>query len=333
MQPWLIPHMQKALLGLVLCVIITFLPARLLFRTAYLIYAGGIMLLILVHLIGMEGGLGAKRWLNIAGFQFQPSECMKIALIVMIAHYMHVIHPEARRRYRILVPLALLIMVPILLVLLQPNLGTSMILMGMVGGILFIAGIGWQKFVIIGLLICAALPVGWFQLHDYQKQRVMTFINPESDPQGAGYNIIQSKIAIGSGGLVGKGFLQGTQSQLEFVPENQTDFVFTVISEEFGWLGVILALILYGYLFIYTLYRASKMQTQFFTLLASGAAIFMFLHVLINTLMVAGWLPVVGIPLPFISFGGTHLLICYMAIGCILHACIHENAEIPRTRI
>jgi rod shape determining protein RodA len=274
--------------------------------------------------------MGAQRWINLGLFQLQPSEVMKIGLVLALARYFHSSWLEDVGRPAFLVVPALMILLPAALVLEQPDLGTAVMLMAGGATLLFIAGVRWWKFALVLGGCLAALPLIWQQLHDYQKQRVMTFLDPERDPLGAGYHIIQSKIALGSGGVWGKGFLEGTQSQLSFLPEKQTDFIFTMLAEEIGLigalglLGLFMALIGYGFVF------ALRSRSHFGRLLAIGASATLFLYVVINVAMVTGLIPVVGVPLPLISYGGTAMITVLTGFGLMLCVDVHRDVAIPR---
>jgi rod shape determining protein RodA len=255
---------------------------------------------------------------------------MKIALVLALARYFHgTFLEEIGRPAAMLVPIALVV-TPAALVLRQPDLGTALMLLAGGGAIFFVAGVRWWKFALVIGSVLAALPVLWHQLHNYQKQRVMTFLDPERDPLGAGYHIIQSKIALGSGGVWGKGFLKGTQSQLSFLPEKQTDFVFTMLAEETGLIGALLllalCLVLTGYGFVIAL----RARSQFGRLLAVGVAVTYFLYVFINVAMVTGLIPVVGVPLPMISYGGTAMMTVLVGFGLMLGVEVHREVVIPR---
>ncbi|MCE3247594.1 MAG: rodA, partial [Geminicoccaceae bacterium] len=266
-EPWAWRHSVRFCIGVPVMLAIALIDVRFWFRWAYLIYAAALLGLIAVEISG-HTSMGAQRWINLGLFQLQPSEVMKIALVLALARYFHGGYLEdVAQPAHLILPL-MLVLTPVALVLKQPDLGTSVMLLAGGAALLFLAGVRWWKFALVLGLVLAALPVLWQQLHDYQKQRVMTFLDPERDPLGAGYHIIQSKIALGSGGLWGKGFLKGTQSQLSFLPEKQTDFVFTMLAEEAGLVGALgllfLFLVLVGYGFVFAL----RARNQFGRLLA-----------------------------------------------------------------
>lgn len=293
---------------------------------AYWLYGLGLILLIAVLAFGHEGK-GAQRWLDLGFFRFQPSELMKLAVPLLVATYLAE-RPLPPTALRLIVGLVM-IMVPSLLIAKQPDLGTSLLIASSGLIVLFLSGIRWR--VILGFLtLCAsALPVLWYVMHAYQRQRVLTFLNPESDPLGAGYHIIQSKIAIGSGGLFGQGWLEGTQSHLEFLPERSTDFIFAVIAEEFGLLGV--GLLLFWYLLVAGrgLFIASQAQTSFARLLAGSISITFLVYVFVNVGMVTGLLPVVGVPLPLVSYGGTSMVTLLAGFGILMSIHTHRRMMSP----
>ena len=289
---------------------------------APLLYGGGLLLLVAVLLVGTEGK-GAQRWLDLGLFRFQPSELMKLAVPILMAHYL------ARQRmppsvWTLLVGLGMVIL-PTLLIAKQPDLGTSLLIASSGLMVLFLSGIRWR--IIIGFItLCAsALPILWMVMHDYQKQRVLTFLNPESDPLGAGYHIIQSKIAIGSGGVWGLGWLSGKQSQLDFLPESTTDFIFSVIAEEFGLVGCCLLLSLYFALASRGIYIAGQAQSSFGRLLAGSISLVFVVYVFVNIGMVSGLLPVVGVPLPLISYGGTSMVTLLAGFGILMSIHTHKR--------
>ena len=296
-------------------------------RRAYAVYALALALVIAVEIAGATG-MGAQRWIDLHVFRLQPSEPMKIALVLALARYFHGVNPEDMGRPVTLLPPLALVALPTALVLRQPDLGTAIMLVLGAGAVLFAAGVRWWKFAAAGIAAAVAAPVVWSLLHDYQRRRVMTFLDPESDPLGAGYHIIQSTIALGSGGLFGKGFLSGTQSQLDFLPERRTDFIFTALAEEFGLVGAAAVLLLYGLLFVYGAAVALRARARFGRLLAVGVSATLFLYVFINVAMVTGLIPVVGVPLPLISYGGTAMLTAMWGIGLLLCVSIDRDLVI-----
>lgn len=287
------------------------------------IYVVGVALLVAVLLVGVVGK-GAQRWLDLGVTRVQPSELMKLAAPMMVAWYCA--KQQLPVRWTTVLVGLILVLIPTLLIARQPDLGTALLVFSAGMFVLFLAGMSW-RLIVMGLLALGAfLPIAWFfLLHGYQRQRVLTFLNPETDPLGAGYHIIQSKIAIGSGGLEGKGWLQGTQSQLEFLPERHTDFIFSVFSEEFGLLGVIVLLIIYGFIIYRGLMIAIRAQQVFSKLLAGSITLTVFIYVLVNIGMVSGLLPVVGIPLPLISYGGTSMVTIMASFGILMAIATHRR--------
>jgi rod shape determining protein RodA len=286
------------------------------------LYSLGIIMLFLVIIFG-ELGKGAQRWLDLGFIRFQPSEMFKLTLPMLIAWYLaeQRLPPNPSR----LIAATLFTLFPVLLIAKQPDLGTAL-LVGSGGAFaLFLAGINWRLIAIAGAIIAAMGPVAWLLMHEYQRQRVLTFLNPESDPLGTGYHIIQSKIAIGSGGISGKGWLNGTQSHLEFLPERHTDFIFAVISEEFGLVGVIALLSLYLFIILRGLYIATQAQDTFGRILAGALSLIFFVYLFVNAGMVTGLLPVVGVPLPLISYGGTSLVTILASFGILMSIHTHKK--------
>lgn len=317
-------------MGLILMLVIAVLPPRLLLRSSYLIYGGCVLLLVVAAAVGTKG-MGAQRWIDIGIFRIQPSEPMKVGIILAIACYFHSVTLEGTRHWMIMFIPALLTLVPVALILKQPNLGTATIVAIIAFAMCFLAGIRWWYFAGVIAAVVAAVPVGYQFLHGYQKRRVMTFLNPDSDPLGAGYNIIQSKIAIGSGGFLGKGLFQGSQGQLDFLPEKQTDFIFTMLAEELGFIGVIVLMMLYAFLLVFALTLSVRCRSTYGRLLAAGVATMFFAHIFINTAMVMGMIPVVGVPLPFLSYGGSFMLAALMAAGVLLHVHLNAEAALPKS--
>lgn len=324
-----IPQAVRIAMGLVLMVAIAITPTALMLRGAYPAYAICVILLVIVELMGIIG-MGAQRWIGVGAFNIQPSEMMKLGIILALARYFHTATLEGTRHYIVLVIPILLTLVPMGLILKQPNLGTATIVGFIAFALCFMAGIRWYYFAGAIASVAAAAPIAYHFLHDYQKRRVMTFLDPDSDPLGAGYNIIQSKIAIGSGGLVGKGLLHGSQGQLDFLPEKQTDFIFTMLTEELGFMGALVLLVLYAILIGFAMVLAVRCRHTFGRLIAAGVAAMLFIHIFINTAMVMGMIPVVGVPLPFLSYGGSFMLATLMACGLLMHVYINREANLPR---
>ncbi len=325
-EPYAAKHALRFGFGLVLMLSIALVDIRLIARLAWLGYATGIALLVLVLLHG-NVGKGAQRWIDIGPLQLQPSELMKIMLVLGLAGWFQRASWERMGSILFLLPPALMVLLPVGLILKQPNLGTALIT-GMVGAaVFFAAGTRWWKFALIGVAVAVAAPIAYDHLHDYQRARITTFLDPESDPLGAGYNIIQSKIALGSGGLWGKGFLQGTQGHLNFLPEKQTDFIFTMIAEEFGLVGALTVLGLLSLVLLFCFAVALRCRHQFGRLIAVGLGTNFFLYVFVNVAMVTGSIPVGGVPLPLISHGGSAMLTTMLGFGLLLSVYVHRDAE------
>ncbi len=329
LAPWASRQLAHFAFAFVLMMAIALTPSAFLLRYAYVIYAVCLVLLVGVEIAGFAGK-GAKRWVEMGGVNLQPSELMKLTVILALARYYHSINFQDVNRPLLLAPPILIVLIPAAFILRQPNLGTATILI-LVGSILcFMAGVKARYFIVIAALICAAAPVGWHFLHDYQKQRVLTFLHPEDDPLGAGYNIMQSVIAIGSGGFFGKGFMHGSQGQLDFLPEKHTDFIFTMLAEEFGFFGCLVILVLYMVLIGYAIGIALRCRALFGSLLAMGVAGMLFVHILINVMMVMGLIPVVGVPLPLLSYGGSIMISILMGFGLVLNAYVHRDVNLPK---
>ncbi|MDP6189744.1 MAG: rod shape-determining protein RodA [Gammaproteobacteria bacterium] len=285
-------------------------------RFVPIFYILGVLLLVAVLLFGV-GAKGAQRWLQIFGMpRFQPSELLKLAVPLTVAWYLSGRSSPPSFGHTLVA--FILVAVPVFLIAKQPDLGTSLLIGASGIFVIFFGGLLWRYVILAAIAGTAGLPVLWSFMHDYQKQRVMTFLDPESDPLGAGWNIIQSKIAIGSGGLSGKGWLQGTQSHLDFLPETHTDFIIAVLAEEFGLLGVLLLLFLYALVLIRGLIIAGKAQDPFSRMLAAGLTLTFFVYVVVNIGMVSGLLPVVGVPLPLVSYGGTSAVTLMLSIGMLM---------------
>jgi rod shape determining protein RodA len=302
------------------------IPPQTLMRFAVPAYMLGLLLLVAVALAG-EVVNGARRWLHVGVTRFQPSEMMKLALPMMLAWYFH--KNEATLRMRDFAIAALLLAAPVLLIARQPDLGTAVLVAAVGFYVIFFAGIGWKVLVGLGVLGLASLAPLWGMLHDYQRRRILTLIDPTQDPLGAGYHTIQSTIAVGSGGITGKGWLHGTQTHLEFIPERHTDFIFAVFSEEFGLLGNMVLITLYTLLIARGLMIAANAATFFARLLAASVTLMFFTYAFVNMGMVSGILPVVGVPLPFVSYGGTSLLTLFIGVGILMS--VHAHRRLVQT--
>lgn len=329
-DPWAGKQVIRFVVGFILMLVVAMVDIRFWLSFAYPAYIVSLLLLVAVEIAGHEG-LGAQRWITLGPLELQPSEPMKIALILALARFLHGQSVEdISKPLRLMIPL-IMIGLPAALVAIQPNLGTTIIIALDGAALLFLAGLSWWWIVPTLSAAAAAVPVAWkYVLHDYQKARVMTFLNPESDALGAGWNITQAKIAVGSGGAAGKGFLEGTQSRLNFLPEKQTDFILTNFAEEFGFVGCIALLILFGVVIGYGVQTATSARSQFGRLLAMGITLNFFFYIMINGLMVMGLIPVVGIPMPLISYGGTAMLAVMFGFGLLLSVHVHRQVEIPR---
>lgn len=323
-EPWAIKHISRFGVTLLLMVGLAMVDIRYYYHGAYLFYFATLFLLVVVEITG-HIGMGAQRWINLGLFKIQPSELMKIGMVLFLARYFSFTTMQNIRTIRgILIPVVLTI-IPVGLICLQPDLGTALMLLFTATIMMFVVGVQWWKFALVGAAGAALLPIAWNFLHEYQQNRVLTFLDPERDPLGAGYHIIQSKIAFGSGGIFGKGFLHGTQTHLNFLPEKHTDFIFTMFSEEFGMIGSVMLVLLnilviaMGYIF------AFRIRNYFAKLVVIGLNTNYFLYVFINIAMVMGVLPVVGIPLPLISYGGTVMFSIMSSFGIIL--CMKVNQD------
>ena len=327
--PWAGPQLIRFGLGFVAMMFMAFMDVRIFLRYAYWVYLGVLVLLVIVEL-GGHVGMGAQRWINLGFMKLQPSELMKIALVLALARYFNSVTLQRIETIKgIIIPL-LMVMVPVGLVMTQPDLGTALMLLFTAGAMFFAVGVQLWKFGVVVLAGIVSLPIAWHFLHNYQKNRVLTFLDPERDPLGTGYHIIQSKIALGSGGIFGKGFLNGTQSHLNFLPEKHTDFIFTMLSEEFGMIGAVLVILINFLIIAYSFVFALRSASYFGKLVAIGLTTSYFLYVMINIAMVLGLLPVVGVPLPLISYGGTVVLSVMTGFGIILAVNTNRNINIGK---
>jgi rod shape determining protein RodA len=330
MEPWAAKQTMRFAVALIVMVGAALIDIRLWFHAAYWTYAIALALVVAVDLRGFVG-MGAQRWIDLGVIQLQPSELMNVAAVLALARYFHSLANEDVGRIRHLLLPALMVLMPAALVLKQPDLGTAITLL-MGGAVLFfIAGAPLRFFLAVAAAAAAGLPCVWHFLRDYQKNRIYTFLDPDSDPLGAGYHILQSKIALGSGGLFGKGFLQGSQSHLSFLPEKQTDFIFTTLAEEFGLVGGLGLLALYTLIIARGYAIALRSRNHFGQLLGLGIVTNFFLYVFINTAMVTGLIPVVGVPLPLISYGGTAMLAVMLGFGLLINVGVHREARLNRS--
>lgn len=326
--PWLIRQVAFFCLFFPLMIFIAITDIRIWFKASYLLYGIALLLVIIVDVMG-HNAMGATRWFRVGSITIQPSEIMKVCMVFAMARYFYNIDAEKIGRIKfVLVPL-LMILTPAFFIFHQPDLGTATILMIAGISVLFLAGVQTWKFISVGVATLIAIPFVWhFLLYDYQKQRVVTFLNPDNDPLGSGYNIIQSKIAIGSGGLFGKGYLSGTQGQLNFLPEKQTDFIFTMLSEELGFIGSVFTIAIYCAIIAIAANIATKTKHQYGRLLVMGITNIFFVHMFINMAMVMGLIPVVGAPLPFISYGGTITASMMIGFGLVLNVDLYKNLNL-----
>jgi rod shape determining protein RodA len=321
-------HATRFTIILALTIMLAMVDVRLWLAVAYPLYALALAMLVAVEVAGVTR-MGATRWLAIGPLQLQPSEIMKIAIVLALARYYQHLDPRHTGSFWSILPAVAMIVVPVGLVMHQPDLGTSLLIAGAGVGVMFVAGLKWRYIVPSAILsVGGAVWAYFYVLQSYQRERINTFLNPDADPLGSGYHVLQSKIAIGSAGLFGHGYLRGPQSQLDFLPEKHTDFIFTMIVEEFGLLGAFVVLALFGGLMALTMNVAMRARTLFGRLAASGVAITLALYVFINTAMVIGLIPVVGIPLPLLSFGGTAMLTLMLGMAIVLSIHLHRESSI-----
>jgi len=330
-EPYATRHAMRFAFGLVIMLAIGLVDIRIIQKLAWPAWLGCVSLLVLVLRMG-HVGKGAQRWLELGGLQLQPSEMMKLALVLALASWFHRASRERMGNPLFLIPPLIAVLIPVGLILKEPNLGTAAITAMLGGAIFFAAGVRWWKFLLVLLPIPMLAQFAYAHLHDYQRARIDTFMHPESDPLGAGYNIIQSKIALGSGGMWGKGFLQGTQGHLDFLPEKQTDFIFTMIGEEFGLVGGLVVLGLLTLIIIGGMLIALRCRHQFGRLVALGISCNFFLYVFVNIAMVMGVIPVGGVPLPLVSHGGSAMLTVMVGFGILMSVHVHRDVEFAALR-
>lgn len=325
-RPWALNQLVRFGVGFAVMLFFALIDIRVLMRYAYVFYFFTLILLVIVE-VGGHVGMGAQRWINFGFFKLQPSELMKIALVLALARFFHTSSLQSIESIKGIIPALLLALVPAGLIVIQPDLGTGLMLLFTTTAIFFAIGVQLWKFAIVAVCGIVLMPIAWMFLHDYQRDRVLTFLNPERDPLGAGYHIIQSKIALGSGGVFGKGFLKGTQSHLNFLPEKHTDFIFTMLSEEWGMIGAVFVILVNFCIIAYGYSFAMKSTSYFGKVVAIGLTTNYFLYVSINTAMVLGLIPVVGIPLPLISYGGTVMLSIMASFGILLSVYINRHIQ------
>ncbi len=330
-EPYASRHILRFAFGLTLMLSIALVDIRFIARCSWPAYAVGVGLLVMVMVMG-HTGKGAQRWIELGGMQWQPSEFMKLALVMALASWFHRASWDRMGNPLFLIPPVIAVLVPVALILKEPNLGTAVIT-AVVGFTVFLgAGLRWWKVLLAVGGIAGAAPIAYAHLHDYQRARITTFLNPESDPLGAGYNIIQSKIALGSGGMWGKGFMQGTQNHLNFLPEKQTDFVFTIIAEEWGLVGTLAVLGLLSLIVLGGMAMALRCRHQYGRLVALGITMNFFMYIFVNVAMVMGAIPVGGVPLPLVSHGGSAMIMVMIAFGVLMSAHVHRDAEFGEGR-
>ena len=330
-EPWAARHLIRFGMCLALMLALSMINIRYWLGMAYPIYGVALLMLALIETPLGYTAMGATRWLDLGVTRIQPSEIMKIGVVLALARWYHgATAKEASFHWKLIFPIAI-VGLPFLLVAHQPDLGSAM-LIGLRGAaIMFMAGLSWKIIAAVGAAVVALVPpYVMFGMHEYQRHRVLTFLNPEADPSGTGYHITQSKIALGSGGLLGKGFGLGSQSQLEFLPEKHTDFIFAALSEEFGFVGSFTILAAYAAIVLIALRIASLSHSHFGRLAASGVTATFALYVLINGAMVMGLAPVVGVPMPLLSYGGTVMLTVMIGFGLVLATRVHRYAELPK---
>ena len=330
-EPYASRHVLRFAFGLVLMLSIALVDIRFLARLAWPLYGVSVALLVAVERMG-HVGKGAQRWIDLGGLQIQPSELAKIGLVLVLASWFHRASWERMGNPLFLIPPLVLVLIPVGLILKEPNLGTAVITALVGGAVFFAAGVRWWKFALIALPVPFAAKVAYGYLHDYQRARIDTFLSPESDPLGAGYNIIQSKIALGAGGMWGKGFLQGTQGHLNFLPEKQTDFIFTMLGEEFGFVGGVALIGLLLLIVLGGMVMAVRCRHQFGRLVALGIATNFFMYVFVNIAMVMGAIPVGGVPLPLVSHGGSAMITVMLGFGILMSVYVHRDVEWPDRR-
>jgi rod shape determining protein RodA len=321
-KPWAYKQITMMLICIPLVFLIAIINIRNIYKISYIAYFLSIFLLIIVHFFG-KTAMGATRWIDLGLFRLQPSELTKISIVLMLARMLHNIKGAQIKNYIQFIPIVATL-IPCMLVIIQPDLGTGIVTLIVASIMFFAAGVPIRYFVILGSSVVVAMPLLWQFMHNYQKNRVLIFLDPEREPLGAGYNIIQSKIAIGSGGMFGKGFLEGTQSHLNFLPEYQTDFIFAFLTEELGFVGGCVLLLLYFSIMLFSLVISINARSKFAKLLSVGVTAIFFTHVFINIAMVMGLLPVVGVPLPLISYGGTMMVSMLIGFGLIMNVAVHQ---------
>ena len=327
-RPFALSQLMKIILGFVVFFVAAFMNIKTWIKSAYLIYAVALIMIVLVTFVG-HTGMGAQRWLNLGIIHIQPSELIKIALVLALARYFAWFNSVELGQIKNYLAPGLMLLVPFVLIVAQPDLGTALSLGMITVGMFYIVGANKKWFIIAAVLGLMAAPVVWYGgLHDYQRGRIITFLNPDSDIQGAGYQINQAKIAFGSGGMTGKGYMKGSQSQQSFLPEKQTDFIFTMLGEEFGFIGAFGLLFIYSWIVVVLFWCAKMCRNRFGQLICFGFMLNFFVYYFINISMVLGLLPTVGVPLPLMSFGGSSLLSLMFGFGLCQNAYIHKDQQL-----
>ncbi len=317
MRPWALK--QAIIIGgfLVIAIAMSWTRESTIKQVAFPLYAVVLLMLVLVEMLGFVGK-GAQRWLDIGPIRLQPSEFMKPAIVLVLARFYDLLPPSDIRRRRAVWPAALLLGIPVLLILVQPDMGTALMVLFIGATVMFVAGLPWWLFAGAFAAVAVAAPIAFTMMHEYQRKRVLIFLNPENDPLGSGYHITQSKIAIGSGGLFGKGYLQGSQSHLDYLPEGHTDFVFSAMVEEWGFVGGLVLILAFGLVIRWGMKVSARARSRFSQLAAAGLTATIFYYVGINLMMVMGLAPVVGVPLPLVSFGGSAVMTIMLSIGLLM---------------
>ena len=327
-KPFAMSQLLKIIFGMAIFCFVSFSNIKTWIKSAYFIYAIALIFVVMVTFFG-DVGMGAQRWLSFGGINIQPSEFIKIALVLALARYFAWQNSVELSQFKNYIVPIFMLFVPFILICAQPDLGTGISLALITVGMFYIVGANKKWFLIAGILGVLAMPVVWYgAMHDYQRSRIITFINPELDAKGAGYQINQAKIAFGSGGIVGKGYMSGTQSQQSFLPEKQTDFIFTMLGEEFGFIGAFMLLIIYTFIVIMLFWAAKTCRNRFGQLICFGFMLNFFIYYFINISMVLGILPTVGVPLPLMSFGGSSLISLLFGFGLCQNAHIHKDQQL-----
>ncbi len=329
-DPWAKQQAIRFSVGFIGMLVVACLDLKWIFRFSYHFWFLCVILLVVVEVGGVIG-MGAQRWINLGFINLQPSDLMKVAIVLALARYYHGLQGDEPRRLKSLILPIVMTLIPVSLIVVQPDLGTGLMIIMIAAAMVFLGGAPWWLFAGGLAALGAIIPTAYHFLHDYQKKRVMTFLNPESDPLGAGYHITQSKIAIGSGGLSGKGYLEGSQAHLNFLPEKHTDFIFTLWAEEWGFIGGIALLLLFSFIFFQGYRIALRAKTPFGRLLALGLITNYAIYIVINIGMVTGMMPVVGEPLPLISYGGTVMISTLFAFGLMMCVAVNRNTMLPRS--